>query len=704
MNAADLHRVRGIRWLLLALICLFPALVSAQTPATPSGAGAAAAEAVSGSASGAAFETAAEAASEVTSEAASQSAADEPALAATDSANPERPVRTARSAASRPPPEPRFAIDLQAPEDLREFLLRHLELQRFRTLRDLDAPELNRLLAQATSNLRDLLGTQGYFSPEIAVDLAPVVPGSTPAPERQRPFLGTVTLRVEPGTLTRIASSQVYFRGDIAAAPEAAAQRADIERSATLNEGSAFTQSAWNGAKSQAVRALTAQRYPGGRIHNSLADIDPIDNTARVYIELDSGAPVRVGAVRINGIERYDPAVVERLVRLAGLTPGSDYALDQLQAAQQRIADTGYFDSVFVTIEPQGDGSPAPVVVQVRESQQQKLVFGMGASTDSGARLLLEHTHLRVPGIGWRAVSEVRLERDDSLLSTRWHSPVDVKGWRWIASAQAQRQIDGFDTTTSQRLRLGQSQESAERDRSFFLQVDRARVNNRVLDPLNPVSTASSLSANYGWTRRRFDSTPFPNRGYGLGLELGVGTTLGQERAPFVRSMARWLGYWPLDGERSSPGATAAMPDTTSSYPGRLALRLQGGAVWAKKDAPIPDTQLFVTGGDTSVRGYGLRDIGIAQADGGVSPGRYLAVGSIEWQRPVVRNGVRTPWETVVFVDAGAVANQPSDLRARVGVGAGVRYNSPVGPLQADLAYGVTPKSLRLHLTVGFTF
>ncbi len=684
MTATDFHRVRGTRWLLLALICLFPLLASAQTPATPQGAGAAATESAS--------------------EAASESISDQPAPTATDSANPARPTRTARNGANRPPPEPRFAIDLKAPEDLREFLLRHLELQRFRTLRDLDAPELNRLLTQAPDNLRDLLGTQGYFSPEIAVDLAPAVPSSTPAPESQRPFLGTVTLRVEPGTLTRIASSQVYFRGDIAEAPEAALQRADIERSATLNEGSAFTQSAWDSAKSQAVRALTAQRYPSGRIYNSLADIDPINNSARVYIELDSGAPVQVGAVRINGIERYDPAVVERLVRLAGLTPGSDYELDKLQAAQQRIADTGYFDSVFVTIEAQGDGSPAPVVVQVREGQQQKLVFGIGVSTDSGARLLLEHTHLGVPGIGWRAVSEVKLERDDSLLSTRWSSPVDDKDWRWIASAQAQRQIDGFDTTTSQRLRLGQSQESAARDRSFFLQYDRARVKNSVLDPLNPVSVASSLSANHGWTWRRFDSTPFPNSGYGLGLELGVGTTLGQERAPFVRSMARWLGYWPLDGERGSPSATVTTPDTTTPSLGRLALRLQGGAVWAKKDAPIPDTQLFVTGGDTTVRGYGLRDIGIPQADGGVSPGRYLAVGSFEWQRPVVRNGVRTPWETVVFVDAGAVANQPGDLRARVGVGAGVRYNSPVGPLQADLAYGITPKSLRLHLTVGFTF
>ena len=691
MNAANALHVRGTRRLLLALVCWLPLLVSAQTP------------------------TGSTDAVEIAAQAPAASAPDGSTPTAADRANTTGSNRAARNGASRPPPEPRFAIELKAPDDLREFLLRHLELQRFRTLRDLDAPELNRLLAQAPDNLRDLLGTQGYFSPEIEVALEPTAaalvadsapdPDPAPAAESRRPFLGTVMLRVLPGTLTRIASAKVYFRGDIAAAPEAAAQRADIERSAALDEGSPFTQSAWDSAKSQALRALTEQRYPSGRIHNSLADIDPLDHSARVYIELDSGALVQIGAVRINGMDRYDPAVVERLVRLAGLTPGSDYALDKLQAAQQRIADTGYFDSVFVTVEPQGDGSPAPVVVQVREGQQQKLVFGVGVSTDSGGRLSLEHTHLRVPGIGWRAVSQIKLQRDDSLLSTVWSSPLDVQGWRWITSAQVARQIDGFDTTTSQRARLGQTQETAEQDRSFFLQYDRARVNNPVLDPLNPVSTASALTANYGWTRRRFDSTPFPNSGYGLGIELGVGTTLGQTRQPFVRSMVRWLGYWPLDGKRVSPTATAAMPDTTTPASlGRLALRLQGGAVLAKKDAPIPDTQLFVTGGDATVRGYSLRSIGVPQADGGVTPGRYLAVSSLEWQRPIVRDGVRTPWETVVFVDAGAVANQTGDLQARVGVGAGVRFNSPVGPLQADLAYGITPKRLRLHLTVGFTF
>jgi translocation and assembly module TamA len=674
MKAAAVLRVRATRWpVLLAVACLWlPSLVSAQTPAEPDG-------------------------SKTT---ATQTP---PQADATDRATrPDSGSRAARNGASRPPPEPRFAIDLQAPGELREFLLRHLELQRFRTLRDLDTPELNRLLVQAPDNLRDLLGTQGYFSPDIEVSLNEATPAATP--ESGRPFLGTVTLRVEPGTPTRIASAKVYFRGDIAAAPEAAAQRAAIERSAALDEGSLFTQSAWDSAKSQAVRALTAERYPGGRIFNSLADIDPADHSARLYLELDSGAPVQVGAVRVNGIERYDPAVVERLVRLAGLTPGSDYKLDHLQAAQQRLADTGYFDSVFVTVEPQADGGLAPVVVQVREGERQKMVFGVGGSTDSGARLSLEHTHLRVPGIGWRAVTQARLERDDSLLSTAWRSPVDREGWRWITSGEMARQVDGFDTTTSQRLRLGRSQEAAELDRSFFLQYDRARVQNSVLGSAKPDATASALSANYAWTRRRFDSMPFPSGGYGLGVELGVGTTLGQERQPFVRSMARWLGYWPLGATAVSAAASAAMPDTSTPTLGRLALRLQGGVVWAKQDAPIPDTQLFLTGGDTTVRGYALRDIGVPQADGGVSPGRYLAVGSLEWQRPVVRRGVRTPWETVLFVDAGAVADKPNALRARVGVGAGIRYNSPVGPLQADLAYGVTPKRLRLHLTVGFTF
>ena len=48
--------------------------------------------------------------------------------------------------------------------------------------------------------------------------------------------------------------------------------------------------------------------------------------------------------------------------------------------------------------------------------------------------------------------------------------------------------------------------------------------------------------------------------------------------------------------------------------------------------------------------------------------------------------------------------DRAGDLDPRVGVGTGVRWRSPVGPLQADLAYGVKTKEVRLHLRLGFSF
>jgi translocation and assembly module TamA len=608
---------------------------------------------------------------------------------------------------ARDPGPPRFDIDLQASTgELREFLLRHLELQRFRALRDLDASELARLLTMAPDNLRGLLGTLGYFSPVIDIQLKPSDAQAVPAAPGTPPSLGTVTVRVDAGAPTRIASSQVFFKGDIATAPEAAEQRAEIRRSGTLATGQPFTQADWDRAKASALRQLIAQRYPAGRIDNSLADIDASTQSAHLYLELDSGPPVQVGAVRVEGSERYDPVMVERLVRLVGITPGSDYSLEALQAAQRRLAESGYYDSAFVFVDPATDGQPSPVVVQVRESQRQKVVIGVGASTDSGARLSLEHTHHRVPGIGWRALSKLQLERDEQRISTDWSAPVDRKGWRWITGAQMGRLSHNGVSTHSVRLRAGQSQETVDLDRSYFLQYDRARVFNPDLN--GAATTDSSVSVNYAWTRRRFDDLVSPQAGQGLGVELGVGTTLVEARRPYARTQARWLGLWPLDalpGLMPRPALGEARPAPgTSGHHGRLALRLQGGALWAQANAPVPETQLFLTGGDTSVRGYGPRDIGVTQPDGSVLAGRYMAVASLEWQRPIRWSGERTAWESLVFLDAGAVANRIGQLKPRWGVGVGARYNSPVGPLQMDIAYGRETQKFRLHLRVGFTF
>jgi translocation and assembly module TamA len=587
------------------------------------------------------------------------------------------PASPASAAAS---PILAFDIEIQAPPEVQDYLQRHIELQRYRELSDLDASELARLLTAAERNLQDLLGTLGYFSPVITLAVRDT-PDNPKAARR-------VMITVQPGEPVKISDVTLEFSGPIAQNEATREQRRAIRATWSLRRGMAFTQADWDAAKTQALRLLTAQRYPVGTIQSSRADIDPETKTAHLSLTLDSGPAYQLGPLQISGTQRYDTQLVTGLARL---TPGVEYSQTQLLQAQQRLADSGFFDSAFITLDTTGDPMAAPVLVQVREAKLQKIVLGVGASTDGGPRLSMEHTHNKVPGIGWRAVSKIALDRETQSLGTELTAPPDDSGWRWMTSALFQSQTSGSFDVDSQRYRAGRGQAGEHIDRNYYLQYDRAKSSGE-----SASTVADALSANYAWTLRNFDSLPFPSSGYGLGAELGGGVTLGNTREPFLRTQLRWLGLWPLAGERA--GTRAAM------RAGRVALRTEGGMVLARPGAELPSTQLFLAGGDTSVRGYAFRSIGTELPSGEIAPGRYLAVGSLEWQRPIVVNDKLTEWESTVFLDAGAVADKASELHAKVGVGAGVRWKSPVGPLQIDLAYGVAVKELRLHLSVGFTF
>ena len=579
---------------------------------------------------------------------------------------------------------PSFDVEIKAPQEIQTYLQSHLELLRYRELNDLDASELERLMEAAERNTRDLLGTLGYFSPDIGLTLRQTA--AQPSAASQAPQV--VSISVVPGEPTRIGSVNLVFTGPLGTDASAVAQRNAIRASWPLRPGMIFTQTGWDQAKTQAQLLLTGQRYPAGQIVDSRAEIDAQARSASLNVTLDSGPAYRMGPLQITGTERYDPALVARVARL---DPGSDYDRARLQEAQQRLADSGYFDSVFVSLDTAGDVGAAPVLIQVREAKRQKLVLGIGASTDSGPRLSLEHTNHRIPLIDWRAVSKISLDRDTRSAGVELTAPPDQNNWRWVTSALLKNETSGSFDVISQRLRAGRMQEGDRIDRNYYLQYDRARTTGSA-----GVTVADSISANYAWTQRNFDSLPFPSSGYGLGVELGGGTTLGNNREPYFRTQARWLGVWSLASRQES-----YLP---SSRSGRIAVRVEGGAVVARAGVTLPSTQLFLTGGDTTVRGYSFESIGTELTSGQTAAGRYLAVGSVEWQRPITSNDKLTDWEGVLFVDAGAVADKPSELKAKVGVGAGVRWKSPVGPLQIDLAYGLAVKRLRLHLNVGFTF
>lgn len=571
-------------------------------------------------------------------------------------------------------PPAAFVLEVLAPPQTAALLHRHLDLARFRTLPDLGASELERLVAAAPADARQLLGAQGHFAPAIT---ATVTTDGTPPPR--------VRIAVDPGPRTTIASVALALEGpDPAALP---GLRAALEAGWSLPAGAPFTQAGWDAAKRQALRTLQSRDHPQARVVDSLADIDPTAGAAHLRLRLDTGPAVRLGPLLVTGAQRYPPQQAERLARQAGLRPGSPYDEAALQAAQRALVDSGYYDAAFVRLADAGDPQAHPVVLQVRETRRQRLAVGLGLSADRGPRLSLEHTHHRLPGLDWRAATRLQWERETRSVGTDWTSLLDPEGWRIRAGLQWERLLDGSTSSTTRQVRLAREQPGTALDRALFVQYDHSTEASaaRAAD-----RRVSGVSAGFAWTRRAFDDGDDPTRGHGLGVELGAGWTLSPQRRPYARARLRWRGLWPLP--EASPRA------------GRLLLGLEGGAVWAAPDTQVPAGQRFLAGGEGSVRGYAPRSLGVPLPDGSVEAGRLLLLASAEWQRPLSAGGARSPWELVVFADAGAVADRWRRLDPVLGIGAGVRYRSPVGPLRTDLAYGVDDRRWRLHFSVGFVF
>jgi translocation and assembly module TamA len=578
-----------------------------------------------------------------------------------------------------------FTVEIHAPDEIRALLEKHLELQRYTVITDLSDAELQRLMLTAEDQARDLLATLGYFDPEITFHIQdPIASASAPG---QR----VVLIDVAAGEQTRVSAIHWSFDGAITTEPDAQQATHLIEGGWTLPVGLPFTQAQWDSAKQQVLAALVAQRYAAAQLVDSKADVQPDQHSAELTLHLDSGPAYYLGDLQVEGLSRYPRALVEGLINLP---PGTVYQHSQLIQAQQRLTDSGFFDAAYLTLDLTTDPARATVLAVVRESAMQKLEFGVGASTDTGFRVSVEHTHNQVPGVGWRAVNKLTADRDTSAFSSDWTSQPDGSAWRWAASALFQNQRIGEIDVVSQRYRSGRFLGGVEVDHSYYLQYDRSDVKYR---ESNKSETNDAISANYAFNLRNFDSLPFPNQGWGIGGELALGTTLGEISEPFNRVLLRWRDLQPLGFS-----ADAAYERQRA---GRLALRAEVGTVVVNNTNAIPFTQLFLAGGDNSVRGYKWQEIGVVR-DGEITAeaGRYLASGSIEWQRPITVNGVMTAWESDVFVDAGAVANEPAALDLKVGVGAGVRWKSPIGPLQADIAYGVAVQKFRLHLSVGFVF
>jgi translocation and assembly module TamA len=582
------------------------------------------------------------------------------------------------------PAEPLYRLEVDAPDELRRLLLEHLDLARFQNApatEAIDDSELRRLAAAAPAQARALLETEGYFGAIVTIERQ-----DDPA------ALPLLRVKVQPGPQTRVTAAELAVSGALQEAASAdpqgsaAQQIAALRRDWPLAPGKVFRQPDWSAAKSGTLTRLRSEGYPTADWARTQARVDAARHEAALQLEAASGPLFRLGALRIEGVERYDEDAVRHL---AGFTAGEPYSERALLDFQERLGKSGLFEAATVEIETDpAQAANAPVHVRVREQPLQQATVGVGISANTGPRVTLEHLHRKPFGWRWSAKNKFELGSDlKSWQGELLSHPLEGQ-YRNLVAGQAERLRSGEELRTSWSARAGRTQDTPRIERLYFAELVHTR-----LDTVAGRTSSDAISGNYHWVFREVDSVLLPTDGWTLATQAGLGQARGRktgtftgpasDRGPFSRLYGRLTAYKPLGASWYAMG------------------RVEAGQVFARDELPIPDTLLFRAGGDDSVRGYGYRTLG-PTVDGALTSGRVMLTGSAEIARPVSARLPSVWW--AAFIDAGNAANTWTSLKLARGYGLGVRWRSPVGPLRVDLAYGEELRRARLHVSVGIAF
>lgn len=559
-----------------------------------------------------------------------------------------------------------YQVEIKAPVPLNTLLQKHLDIIKWRDNPRMSPNEWQRLIDAAPQQIKALLATEGYFSPEI----------NTKSSQQNGSRLAEFS--VTPGKPVLIAAIDIQFTGDITQQPSKETPRIQhLRDSWILKTGSRFRQDEWSQAKRALLTSVLLERYPNASIRNSQATIDPDKQTASLTIEIDSGASVYFGSLKIEGLKRYSTKIIENL---NPIKPGSLYNQSQLLTFQTRLQESGYFRSVEVsadtkTIEANGEPvTQAPIKVVVDENHAIKVGLGAGYSTNTGARTQLSVDDLNLFNNGWRLASSLKLEQKAQVLTGEIRLPPTKNGYRDSMNAKIDHtSIEGQATTTSQ---IGIKRAWGARKREQYVAAN--LLNEQVNLDGAPSASNYATTLAYGITLRRTNSELAPTKGYLFNAQFTGAPLASLADGTFLQSYIKTQGYYPI---------------TNST---QLIARAELGMVNGKNNTPA--AYLFRAGGDQSVRGYAYQSLGVTEGDAIVG-GRYLATGSVEAVQWLTQQ-----WGAALFFDFGNAANRIQDLDPVYGYGLGARWKSPVGPIGADIAYGQETGEYRMHFNIGVAF
>jgi outer membrane protein insertion porin family len=475
---------------------------------------------------------------------------------------------------------------------------------------------------------------------------------------------------------------------------------------------------------------------------------------------VNEGPQSLIDHVLIAGNERTK---VETIEREAGLEPGMPLSFVTLSEAQRRLSALGLFRKIQVSPVAGGPGNRHDVLVIVEEAPVYSVGYGGGLE---GAYVLrtnaatgLPEQRFDVAPRGFFEIGRRNLWGKNRSVNLFVRSAIHTSGtfntdqappsspttgtstsafneyrvlgtyreprffglpFDFTATVNADQAIRStFDFNRKQvfaegRHRFGPSlavagRYSLSRNRIFNSQIDPA--SQLDVDKLFPQVRLSAFSGSV--VRNTRDDAFEPTRGTLLSFDATLAAQAIGSEVGFVKGFWQAFVYKQVPKFSGAVVAAGARLGLANGF--RQVVQQPDGSVTVI-DQELPASERFFSGGDTSVRGFALDQLGSASVldpNGVSNGGNGLVVFNAELRMPLWK---KRSLGGVVFVDTGNVFARMADMdlaQLRTTVGVGARWKSPVGPLRLDFAWKVHPitfgngtreKGFAWYITIGQAF
>jgi len=537
--------------------------------------------------------------------------------------------------------------------------------------RDLGEQRLDYLLLQGEREARSALEPYGYFSPEIHL--------TPPADGTSGPLLIDITL----GEPVRVRHASIEVQG---VAHEDPVLKAAVDEF-DPKPGNVFDQVVYETSKARINRGLADRGYFDATFDTHRVEVTRAEHAADITLGWQSGHRYSMGVVHYEQLpkEILDPALLDKIITWEPGTPWDQQRLDKLRESLARL---DYFAGIDIAPQPElASGDVMPVKIGLTPAKRSIYSAGLsyGSTNGVGVRFGVERRYLNRKG--HKALADVDWAQRRKVATLQYRIPAFawVEGWYTAGLLFADEQTDYIDNRKADLFfsRSGEINEHwrvlasvhALRERWAYTAEDDGDPNT---PPVYDYATLFYPEASGEYIN--VDQRLAPRRGWGGNALIRGGVAGVGSDTSFLQMYAqlRWFKGLGKDS--------------------RLLARGELGHTFSGDIGVLPPTLRFHAGGDRSIRGYGWREVGPRVG----LPGHEFPVGaqnvvtaSIEYERYF-----SGPWGAAVFVDTGSAFDDKPDLRT--GVGVGLRWRSPLGPVRVDIARGLDHPDSPFQITLSF--